>query len=61
MSPCGQVSIDATRCILGYVLDGTKTSRKNKRAKARSVYLMPEAVEALNRERKTYLEERLRF
>jgi integrase len=43
------------------VLEGTKTSRKNKRAKARTVYLMPEAVEALNRERKSYLEKRLRF
>jgi integrase len=43
------------------VLEGTKTSRKNKRAKARTVYLMPEAVEALNRERKTYLAKRLRF
>jgi integrase len=43
------------------VLDGTKTSRRNKRAKARAVYLMPEAVEALNRERKTYLEKRLRL
>jgi integrase len=43
------------------ILDGTKTSRKNKRAKARAVYLMPEAVEALKSERKTYLEKRLRF
>ena len=43
------------------ILEGTKTSRKNKRAKARAVYLMPEAVEALNRERRTYLERRLRF
>lgn len=43
------------------VLDGTKTSRKNKRAKARAIYLMPEAVEALGRERKTYLEKRLRL
>ena len=34
---------------------------KNKRAKARTVYLMPEAVEALGRERKTYLEKRLRL
>jgi integrase len=41
------------------VLEGTKTSRKNKRAKARTVYLMPEVVEALNRGRKTYLEKRL--
>ena len=43
------------------VFEGTKISRKNKRAKARTVYLMPEAVEALNRERKTYLEKRLRL
>lgn len=43
------------------ILEGTKTSRKNKRAKARAVYLMPEAVEALKRERKNYLEKRLRF
>jgi integrase len=43
------------------ILDGTKTWRKNKRAKARAVYLMPEAVEALQSERKTYLEKRLRF
>ena len=38
------------------LLDGTKTSRKNKRAKARAVYLMPEVVEAPRRERMTYLE-----
>ena len=43
------------------ILDGTKTSCKNKRAKARAGYLMPEAVEALKRERKTYLRKRLRF
>ena len=43
------------------VLEGTKTSRKSKRAKARTVYLMPDAVEALNRERKAYLERRLRL
>lgn len=43
------------------VLEGTKTSRKNKRAKARTVYLMPEAVEALKRERKAYLDKRLRL
>lgn len=43
------------------VLDATKTSRKNKRAKARAVYLMPEAAEALHRERKSYLEKRMRL
>ena len=43
------------------ILDGTKTSRKNRRAKARAVYLMPEAVEALRRERKIYLNKRVRL
>lgn len=36
------------------VLDGTKTSRKNRRSRSRTVYLMPEAVEALKRERTNY-------
>lgn len=43
------------------ILDGTKTSRKNRRAKARSVYLMPEAVEALRKEHKTYLDKHTRL
>lgn len=54
-----RVSIDSSGA--WDILEGTKTSRKNRQAKARTVYLMPEVVEALKNERKVYLEKRLRL
>ena len=54
-------SPDRTTAPSGLWARAASGSRKNKRAKARAVYLMPEAAEALGRERKTYLKKRMRL